>query len=135
MTRSFLLLALAIVTAFAQSPADTGAPEVDVSHAAGKWVIRGKKNTVELNESDLAVTIRAGAVTWKMVPSSKDDVLIGTAGDEFPLRLADAGEIKIAPYQTGFKTGVKIVLDRFRGTGQQALGAPLQLSIVLTMCL
>ncbi|HEV8145815.1 MAG TPA: DUF5696 domain-containing protein, partial [Bryobacteraceae bacterium] len=135
MTRSFLLLALCAITAFAQSPTDTGAPEVEVSHAAGKWGIRGKKNTVELNESDLAVTIRPGAVTWKMVPSSKDDVLVGTAGDEFPLRLADAGEIKIAPYQTGFKTGVKIVLDRFRSSGQRAPGAPLQLRIVLTMCL
>jgi hypothetical protein len=121
------LLVLVALSAFAQ--------EVKVSHAGGEWTIAGKKNTVHLNESNLAVTVQAGAVAWKMAPSSSNDVLAGADGDDFLLRLADVGEIKITPYQTGFKTGVKIVLDRFRNTGQRAPGAPLDLRLVLTMCL
>ena len=110
-----------------------------VSHTAGRWTLKGRKTTVVLNESDLAVSIEAGPVTWKMVPSSKQDVLVDTGGvaaiDEFHLRLADAGEVVIEPYATGFKTGVKIVLDRFRNAGQLKPGSPLNLRLVLTMCL
>ena len=69
-----------------------------------------------------------------MVPSSADDMLIGVPGDEFHLKLADAGKIEIAPYRTGYKRGVKLVLDQFRNTGRAA-GAPLDLRVVLTMCL
>ena len=42
-----------------RSPADTGAPQVTVSHSAGKWTLAGRKNTVELNESDFAVGVHA----------------------------------------------------------------------------
>jgi hypothetical protein len=42
------------------------------------------------------------------------------------VRLVDAGRIQIAPYQAGHKTGVKIVLDRFRNA---------DVRLVLTMCL
>ncbi len=109
--------------------------QITVNHAGGVWTIRGQKNTVELNGSDLAVTVRAGAVTWKMVPSGAEDMLVAAGGDRFRVRLADAGDIEIAPYATGFKTGVRMILDRFRGTGQAAPGAPLDLRVVLTMCL
>ena len=118
-----------------RSPEDTGTPEVRVNHSAGKWTIAGKKNTVELNESDLAVSVRSGPVSWKMVPSSTNDMLVSTAGDQFHVRLADAGEIKITPYETGYKTGVKIVLDGFRNTGSHATGAPVDVRLVLTLCL
>src|SRR5271167_501766 len=90
-----------------RSPADTGAPQVTVSHLAGKWTVAGKNNTVELNESDFAVSIHAGPVNWKMVPSSNEDMLVSAGGDQFHLRLADAGQIKISPYETGFKTGIR----------------------------
>ena len=53
------------------SPADTGAPQVQVSRAPGRWILAGKKNVVVLNEADLAVTVEAGRLAvWKMVPSS-----------------------------------------------------------------
>src|SRR5947209_6968018 len=118
-----------------QSPADTGTPQVQVSHAGGKWTIAGKKNVVELNDQNLAVDVHSGPVVWKMVPSSNEDMLVAAAGDQFRVRLADAGKIKITPYETGYKTGVKIVLDHFRNTGIREAGALLDLRRVVTMCL
>ncbi|MGO9262883.1 MAG: DUF5696 domain-containing protein [Bryobacteraceae bacterium] len=115
--------------------APAGAQRVTVSHADGVWTIHGQKNTVEMNERDLAVTVRAGAVVWKMVPSSGQDMLVSAGGDRFWLRLADAGQIRTEPYETGFKTGVRLTLDQFRGTGQVAPGAPVGVRVVLTMCL
>ncbi len=109
-----------------RSPADTGAPEVAVTHAAGKWTIAGRRNTVELDQSSLAITVHAGPAVWKTMPSSARDMLVASPGTELPLRLADAGQIQIAPYETGFKTGVKIVLDKFRVA---------DVRVVLTMCL
>ena len=112
-----------------------GGQQVTVSHAGGVWAIRGQKNSVDLDERDLAVTIHAGAAVWKMVPSGSQDMLVSAGGDRFWVRLADAGSIRIAPYETGFKTGVRLILDRFRGTGQAAPDRPLDLRVVLTMCL
>jgi Family of unknown function (DUF5696) len=121
---------------FGQVSSDvTGGPAVTISHADGRWSITGRKNTVVLNESDLAVTVHAGPVTWKMVPSSAQDLLVKMDGDEFRLRLADATDLKITPYATGFKTGIKLTLGGFRSTGQRAPGSPLGLRLVLTMCL
>jgi hypothetical protein len=119
-----------------QMPAEEwGAPAVKVSRSAAKWTLSGKRHTVVLNESDLSVTVQAGAVIWKMVPSSAQDLLVRASDDEFSLRLADAREIQITPYQTGFKTGVKITLGGFRNNGQRSPGAPLDLRLFLTMCL
>ncbi len=130
-----LILACCGPCAAQPSPSDTGTPEVKVSHAGGKWTVAGTRNTAVLNESDLSVAVEAGAVTWNMVPSSARDMLVSKDGDEFPVRLAGAGEIRITPYATGFKTGIKLVLDRFRNTGERDPGAPLDLRLVLTMCL
>ena len=87
------------------SPADTGAPQVQVSRAPGQMDPGGQENVVVLNEADLAVTVEAGPAVWKMVPSSSKDLLVSKDGDEFNLRLADAKEIRVTPYETGFKTG------------------------------
>jgi hypothetical protein len=130
-----LLVLLFCASVFAQTLQDTGAPEVRVAHAPGQWTIAGRKNTVVFHEADFSVAVQNGAVTWKMMPSSAQDILAAKGGDEFNLRLADAGKIEIAPYETGFKTGIKIVLDQFRNTGQHAPGAPVDLRLVLTMCL
>jgi len=112
-----------------------GAQDVTVSHAGDIWTIHGRKNTVELNGRDLAVSIQAGPVTWKMAPSSGEDMLVSAAGDRFWLRLADAGAIRIAPYRTGFKTGLRMILEQFRGAGQLAPGSPVDVRAVLTLCL
>src|SRR5262245_65483166 len=94
-----------------------GAPAVNVSRAEGKWIIAGKKNKVTLNESDLALSVQAGPAKWTMVPSSAKDMLVRSRGEEFYLRLADARKIDIEPYDTGFKTGVKISLGEWRHNG------------------
>jgi len=108
-----------------------GAPLVTVSHASGKWVIQGRKNQVTLDESNLALAVKTETVTWTLGPSSADDLLVRSQGEEFNLRLSAAGKIDIGPYDTGAKTGVKIRLERFRREGKPEL----DLAICLTLCL
>ncbi len=62
-------------------------------------------------------------------------MLVAAGGDEFRVPLAGAGRIAVTPYKTGFKSGITIVLDRFRGTGLRAPDAPLDVRVVFTMCL
>jgi hypothetical protein len=112
-----------------------GAPAVSVAHVNGNWIIAGKKNKITLNESDLAMSVQAGRVLWTMVPSQDSDMVVKSKGEEFPLRLADAGKIDIKPYDTGFKTGVKIRLERFRNNGLLNAGPELDLALCLTVCL
>ena len=117
------------------SPHEWGAPAVTVLRSADQWTLSGKKHSVTLDGKDLSLTVRIEGATWKMAPSSAPDLLVRAADDEFSLRLADAGQVQIAPYQTGFKTGVKITLDGFRNSGQRAPGAPLGLRLYLTVAL
>jgi hypothetical protein len=107
-----------------------GAPPVTVSHADGKWTIAGKQNNVTLNDADLAIKVQAGATKWEMVPSSSEDLLVRLRGEDVHLRLADARKIEIKPYDTGFKTGVKISVAEW-----QHKGARLDLRLFLTICL
>ena len=97
------------------SPAEWGAPPITVTQAAGKWTIAGKKTTVTLNAADLATSVTAGGTTWRMVPSTPEDLIVRVAGKDSPRRLADAVEKKIAPFHTGYSSGVKITLGGFRG--------------------
>ncbi len=79
--------------------------------------------------------VEAGTVVWAMGPSSKEDMLVKSEGEEFYVRLADAGKIDITPYDTGFMTGVKITLTRFRHNGMLHKGRTLDLTLYLTICL
>jgi Family of unknown function (DUF5696) len=132
---AFLILSVSGPCAAQVLPDIPGAPSVQLTHADGKWTLAGQKNTVVLDESDLSVAVRAGDVTWKTVPSGDKDLLVSTGADEFYLRPADAGEIRISPYATGFKSGVKITLGGFRANGVHAPGSPLDLRLYLTLCL
>jgi hypothetical protein len=114
---------------------ERGAPNIAVSHTGNIWVIAGQTNRATLNQSDFAITVQAGPATWKLAPSAKDDMLVKSKGEEFYVRLADAGSIEIEPYDTGYKTGVKITLGEFRHSGQMKGGAPLDLRLYLTVCL
>jgi Family of unknown function (DUF5696) len=107
-----------------------GAPLVTVAHNGDTWTINGQKQTVSLDGTNLALKIQAGPASWAMVPSAPTDMIIKLAGEQFPLRLADAGKIDVVPYDTGFKTGVKITLSDW-----QHAGAPLDLKLFLTICL
>ena len=97
-----------------------------VSHADGKWTIAGKKQTVTLDEKTLGLEVNAQSILWKMPASSTNDMIVKQDGREFPLRLTDAGKISIAPYDTGFKTGVKIILSDWLKS---------DLKLYLTVCL
>ena len=107
-----------------------GAMAVSVSHTDGKWIISGQKNKVTLNESDLALSIQAGPARWAMMPSTAKDMLVRANALDFYLRLCDAAKIAIVPYDSGFKTGLKISLGQWRHQGRN-----LDLALFLTVCL
>jgi hypothetical protein len=112
-----------------------GAPLVSISSANGKWTIAGKKQTVVLNESDLALEIRAGPATWRMVPSHPNDLDVRARGGDLPFRLADALQKEISPYDTGFKTGVRITLRGWVDPDPRKRVAPIDLTLHLTLAL
>jgi hypothetical protein len=117
----------------APSEAEWGAPPVTVGHSGGRWTIAGRKTTVVLDEKDLSATVQASGATWKMVPSSNEDLIVRTQGHDVPVRLADAAEIKIDPYRTGFKTGVKLTIGGLRAAGTAAASSKLDVRLYLTM--
>jgi hypothetical protein len=107
-----------------------GAPAVTVTRQDDRWIIAGRRQTVTLNATDLALAIQAGPARWSLVPSAPGDLRVKAGDREFPLRLADAGNILITPYDTGFKTGVKLTLSGWRHED-----AALDLTLHLTVCL
>lgn len=123
----------AAICAMCAAAALDAEPVARVSQSAGIWTIAGKKNTVVLDGKTLAVTINAATTTWHLVPSAVDDMLVRADGDEFRVRLADAGTIRVTEYETGFRSGVKIVLDGFKNAGQRSPGAALDVRVVLTL--
>src|SRR5262249_45899510 len=115
------------------SRADWGAPEVEVTHASGKWTIAGKKQKVRLDEATFTVSVDAGPVKWAMAGSEPDDLVVKSRGKEFELRLADAAKIEIVKYDTGYQTGVKIRLGQF-GKNKASTSVPEpDLELVLTL--
>src|SRR5690242_11396541 len=104
-----IAVAFLVTPLFAQTlpRAEWGAPPVSISHSNAKWMIAGQKNKMVLDEKDLGISIQNGSADWTMVPSGAKDMTVKSAGGEFSLRLADAENISIEPYDTGFKTGVK----------------------------
>ncbi len=106
-----------------------GAPVVGVSQAGGRWEIAGRKHKAVLDPRNMALTVIAGNVAWKFAPSLQDDMVARHGGREFLLKLTDASNIEVAPYDTGFKTGLLITLDGFRHEGK-----PLDLKLYLTIC-
>lgn len=107
---------------------------VAVTHAADTWTAAGRRTKFALDAKTLGLTVESGGVAWKMMPSGPDDVLVGSDGDQFRLRLAD-GAAKITPYSTGYSTGVKIVLDGYRSTGEKKPGVLLPVRFVLTLAI
>lgn len=111
---------------YAQSRASWGAPEISVSKQKDQWLIAGKNQQVSLKESDLLLTIKAGATTWSMLPSQSNDMLVRSNGQQLQVRLADAKTKRFEYYDTGYKTGIKITLSDWTG---------LALKLYLTVCL
>jgi hypothetical protein len=105
-----------------------GAPAVTVSHTGGKWIITGKKHQATLTQSDLSVSVQAGNARWNMNPSAMGDMIVKSNREPISLRLADARKISIVPYETGFRTGVKISLSDWIVKGK-----PIDLQLFLTL--
>ena len=93
-----------------------GSPDVSESRTANQWTIvdRDKLREVSLDSSNLSITVQDGRTFWQMAPSVLGDMIVKSGGSEFPLRLADAGQIDVEPYQTGFLTGFKVTLSHWR---------------------
>jgi hypothetical protein len=108
------------------SRADWGAPEIEVLHRNGTWLINGKKQQVVLKESDFALHVKTSTETWSMVPSAAGDMEVRANGKTQKLRLAAAGSKNIEYYDTGYKTGIQITLQDWPG---------LDLKLFLTICL
>jgi hypothetical protein len=119
-----LLVAFVCSTVSAQQlPRDQwGAMPVNVSHNSGKWVIKGKHNQVTLTESNLALAIQAGPAQWNLMPSIAGDMLVKSRGEDISLRIADAKKITIVPFDTGFKTGLKISASGWQQKGIEDRG-------------
>ena len=90
-----------------------GAPLVDVAGKDNIWTLKGKKQTVTLDASDLSVQIKAGAATWALMPSIAGDLHVRVQSKDRKLRLADAKRVDVEPYDTGYKTGVKLALSEW----------------------
>src|SRR5688572_13347855 len=101
--------------------AEWGAPLVDVKRDGDTWTIAGRKQTFTLNGKDLSMSIKSGGATWAMMPSVAGDLIVKAAGKEFPARLADASKIDVVPYDTGYKTGVKLTLSGWKDAGELTL--------------
>lgn len=125
-----LLLASVLSAQPPVSREERGAPAISVHHSGNRWEIAGKRHRVFLDQATMAITVHAGTVTWKLAPSLEDDMLVRSKARETFLRLTDASKIDVVPYDTGFKTGVKVTLDGFRRKGE-----PLDLTLYLTICL
>lgn len=108
---------------------------VEVSHSEGHWVIAGRKQKVLFNDSDYSIKVEAGPVVWEMAPSSHDDLLVRFREDEFHLSLSEATESEVIPYDTGYKSGIKLRLGGFRSKGMYHQGSPLDLVLILTLAL
>jgi hypothetical protein len=107
-----------------------GAPKVQVFQEDGKWTIKGLKNRIELNPSDLQMRVHTPSQRWSMIPSFSGDLIVENSGARFTLRLADASKKEISSYKTGFKTGIKIALGDFVSKDKK-----LDVQIQLFICL
>jgi len=107
----FSISALAQPNEQALSREEWGAPPVNVSHSGGKWRIIGRKQSVSLDETNLTIEIQAGQAKWSMVASITNDMIVKSNDLAFAVRLADALDVAITRYDTGYKTGIKLKLS------------------------
>jgi hypothetical protein len=109
-----LLACLAAALLSDQPPRETIHPKVEVAQEDGRWVIAGARTKALFRAADLALSVEAGGARWSMLPSSAGDLVLRIGDADLRLRLADAREIEIEPYRTGFRTGVKVRLGGWK---------------------
>ncbi|NLH16173.1 MAG: hypothetical protein GX455_06315 [Phycisphaerae bacterium] len=113
-----------------QTQTDWGRPKVEVKQDGDRWIIQGQRLSVSLHSKDLAIQVKEGNNVWPMEGSTAGDLTVGFGGPTTVLRLADAKKIEITPYETGFKTGVKIGLSEYLHQDK-----PVELHLQLWICL
>jgi hypothetical protein len=106
--------------------AEWGAMDVKASNSNGLWTITGKKQRVTFNESDFGIDVKAGSTEWSMVPSQASDMIVKNDGNEFLVKITDAGNHKVENYDAAFKTGIKVTLSNWKNS---------DLKLYLTICL
>lgn len=117
------LLSFALVPALlgATEPrTDWGAPPVSVSQSGGEWTIAGRHQTVRLDSRTLTLRIEAGAVHWDMRPAQPGGLRLGVSGRELPENLAQARRVRVEPFETGARCGVKLTLSGWPGVPPSA---------------
>jgi uncharacterized protein DUF5696 len=130
------------------TPEDRGISPVEVMRSGDNWIIKGRRNTITVNGNDFGMTVVSGSTTWSMLPSAEDDITIQVDtsavklelgvdvikvvedSSRVKMKLADAENIEITPYETGYKTGIKIQLGGFKHKNRE-LDLELQLFITL----
>lgn len=94
------------------------------------WVVRGKTRTVTVDSADLSISIKAGDTQWTTQGVGPDDLVIQSGGERFGASIIDAANIRIEPYQTGTKSGIKIDIGDIKHQ-DTTLDARLQLFVCL----
>jgi hypothetical protein len=129
-----LVFVLSFSSAFAEEPlprTEWGAPAITVAHREHTWIIAGKKTHVTLNDTDLSMGVQVGSSHWDLVASTPHDLIVKMNREEFPLSLAQARKFEIVPYDTGFKTGVKITLGSWESPAKKDVDLTLHLTLAL----
>ena len=95
-------------------------PQVTVAEdpATGLWEIVGPAARVTLHPTNLALRVQTATATWAFEPSHWGDLVVRQGDRRLSLALAAAGQRRIAPYATGFLTGLKVELGGFVAEGQ-----------------
>jgi hypothetical protein len=125
-----VLLLCAAMQAAQRPRQEWGGVAITTTESAVEWTISGRTRTVTISRSGLGIRIRGGPATWETLPSSPGDLIVRRAGEDIPLRLADARKIAFARYDAGFKSGLKIELSGWRYKDEE-LDVGLFLSIAL----
>lgn len=118
-----------------RSRVDWGGALVNVTHTGNEWFITGQKHKVIFNDSDFSMKINTGPVSWSLAPAEGNDMIVKSRGEEFNLKLTSAEKIDITKFDAGYKTGIKIRLERFHDNGLLYKRLNLDLTVVLTICL
>ena len=63
-------------TTMAAQQDNWGSPKVQVLQEEGKWIIKGLKNRIEVNPSDLQMTVHTPSQRWSMIPSLSGDLIV-----------------------------------------------------------
>ena len=85
---SLVLSFVSLAWAVEATQDDYGAPAVEVRQEDGRWVVQGRRSRVEVNPSDLQMTLGAGGRTWSTIASAAGDLIVEADGKTYALRLA-----------------------------------------------